>query len=212
MAVSWNTDEIWKNYFDVVILPPPSVRDYAIALSAQLQKHGSKFVLGRRRYLPHISLYHIPVRPENFNDFCVQVQEVVESSSGGELKLQSIQLPLLMTDKPSWLKTLHLDLIKNTNRLFDWDYGAEDSWSSLSIPSNSRVRAKGYIKKYGSPFVGTLFAPHITLASFEDKSVVDEIAPLTFIPMSFRVDTIHICELGPSHSCQRIIQELECAR
>src|SRR5262245_59901987 len=55
----------WPNYFDVVILPSAAVRDHSIALSRKLQKYGAKFVLGRRRYLPHISLYHIPVKPED---------------------------------------------------------------------------------------------------------------------------------------------------
>jgi len=44
------------------------------------------------------------------------------------------------------------------------------------------------------------------LTSFEDKSVIDRIPPLPFKAMSFRVDTIHICELGLSHSCQRVVR------
>jgi hypothetical protein len=207
MAVSQKTEEIWRNYFDVVVLPSPAIRDYSIELSAQLKKYRGEFVLGRRRYLPHISLYHIPVRPESFDDFRSQLREVVANFSGGELKLQNIEVPLLMTEKPAWLKRLHLDVIKKTSKFFDWDYGAEDSWNSIRIPAGARSRAKRYIEKYGSPFVGALFAPHITLTSFEDKSVVDEIPLMKFKPMSFRVDSIHVCELGPSHSCQRIIEK-----
>jgi hypothetical protein len=50
---------IWSDYFDVVILPPPAVRDQAIALSRQLKKYGGRFVLGKTRFLPHISSAHI---------------------------------------------------------------------------------------------------------------------------------------------------------
>jgi hypothetical protein len=200
--------ELWTNYFDIVILPPPPIRDYAIDLSARLKKYGGRFVLGKRRYIPHISLYHIPVRPENFPAFREEVETITERFNGGELKLRSIELPLLMTDKPKWIQQLHLDIVKKTSKYFDWDYGAETSWNMDLLPANLRVRAKGYLEKYGTPMIGAVFRPHITLTSFEDRSIVDEIPALPFKPMSFQVDTIYICELGHSHSCQRVVAKM----
>src|SRR5262249_33069078 len=151
MARSGIDAEVWKNYFDIVILPPPPVRDYAIELSTRLGKYGSKFVLGKRRYIPHISLYHIPVQPEHFESFRREVERIAASFNGGELKLSSIELPLLMTDKPKWLQKLHLDVVKKTSKYFDWGYGAEDSWSLDLLPANLKVRAKSYIRKFGTP-------------------------------------------------------------
>jgi hypothetical protein len=183
------------------------VRDYAIELSIRLKRYGGRFVLGRRRYIPHISLYHIPVSTEDFESFCDQVQNIARRFSRGELRLRAIELPLLITDKPEWLKKLHLNLIKKTSTYFDFDYGAEKSWSTDRLPTKLRVRAKGYLQKYGSPLIGSAFRPHITLTSFEDNAVINKIPPLWFQPMSFHVDTIHLCELGPSHSCQRIVEK-----
>ena len=200
--------EVWKNYFDIVILPPPVVRDYAIDLSARLEKYGTKFVLGKRRYLPHISLYHIPVRPQNFAEFRKEVQTIAKNFDGGELKLRSIELPLLMMDKPKWIQQLYIDVVKKTSKYFDWDCGAEDSWNMNLLPANLRVRGKDYIEKYGTPLIGALFRPHITLTGFKDTSVVDEISELPFKSMSFQVNTLHICELGPAHSCQRIVAKM----
>src|SRR5690349_17023688 len=120
--------EIWKDYFDIVILPPPAVRDYAIALSKQLAEHGAKFVLGKRRYLPHISLYHIPVPPEHFNNFCGRVKSIVEDCDGGELTSTEMKIPLLLIDKPAWLETLHMRVINESSAFFDWQYGVEDFW------------------------------------------------------------------------------------
>ena len=200
--------DVWTNYFDIVILPPPSVRDYAIDLSARLKKYGGRFMLGKRRYIPHVSLYHIPVRPENFPAFCEEVKTITERFNGGELKLRSIELPLLMIDKPKWIQQLHLDVVKKTSKYLDWDYGAAESWNMDLLPSDLRVRGKGYIEKYGTPMIGRVFRPHITLTSFEDRGIVDEIPALPFKPMSFHVDTIYICELGPSHSCQRVVAKM----
>jgi hypothetical protein len=204
------TNAIWKNYFDVVILPPPDVRDYSIDLSARLQNYG-KFVLGKRRYIPHISLYHIPVRPEKFEAFSKEIEKISAAFAGGELKLRSIESSLLMTDKPKWITRLYLDVINKTKKYFDWRYGAEDMWNVGLLPANLRSRAQGYLKTFGTPLMGAAFRPHITLTRLEDLNV-RKIPPMTFKPMSFDVEAIHICELGPFHSCQRIVAKFPVAR
>jgi len=175
------------------------VRDYAIALSRQLRNYGSKFVLGNREYIPHISLYHIAVRQENFAAFREEAGRIWARLGGGRLKLRGIELPLLMTEKPKWLERLHDEVVERTVKFFDWDSGAKDSWRA------DGVRQRRYVEKYGSPYVRGGFKPHITLTSFEDKSVVKEIPALEFKPMSFEVNHLYICELGPSHSCRRIV-------
>lgn len=195
----------WRNYFDIVILPPPAVRDHAIALSKELERYESKFVLGKRRYIPHISLYHIPVRSEDFAAFSRTVQNIASRRQGGDLRLRSIDMPLLMTDKPKWLQQLHLDVVNQTSRYFDWNSGAKDSWGIEYLPANLRVRAKQYLEKFGSPMIDVMFRPHITLASFKDKRIRKDIPSPAFEPMAFRVDEVSICELGPSHSCRRVI-------
>jgi 2'-5' RNA ligase len=168
-----------------VILPPPAVRDHAIELSNELKRYGSKFVLGKRRFMPHISLYHIPVRPADFDAFSEVVAEVASRRRGGELRLSSIDMPLLLTTKPRWLTQLHLSIVKQTIKFFDS--------SSEHLPSNLRMRAQG------------AFRPHITLTSFQDRSVAKRIPSPSFEKMSFHVDEVSVCELGPSHSCQRTI-------
>src|SRR5262249_38357416 len=204
--------ETWKNYFDVVILPPADVRDYSIDLSKELKQHGVKFVLGKRRYIPHISLYHIPVRPKNFRAFSQEVEKVSAGFSRGRLKLTSIELPLLMTDKPNWIRKLQLDVVNRTRKYFDWEYGADDTWNMALLPSNLRVRAKAYMRVYGTPLMGAAFRPHVTLTGFKEDTAVRDIPPLTFKPMSFDVGAIHICELGPFHSCQRIVAKFPIPR
>jgi hypothetical protein len=201
--------DVWKNYFDVVILPSKDVANHAIDLSSQLQGYGAKFVLGKRRYIPHISLYHIPVSPENFSDFATALKSVAAKHSGGELKLQKLDLPVIQTDKPDWLKSFHRAVVDNSLEYFNWKHGAEETWNTDYLPAHLKDRARSNLKKYGSPLVGSVFRPHITLTSFEQKSVISEIPPLKVEPLSFPVNAITICELGPSHSCQRIVKTFQ---
>jgi hypothetical protein len=186
----------WSGYYDVVILPPPAVRDYAIQLSHQLR---GPWVLGKRKFLPHISLYHIPVRDEDFKDFARTVKEIGRTAEWGKLETTGFDMPLLSVSKPDWLDRLHRRVVRGTLQYFDKAYGAEKTFS-LHRYSGLRLEfARKYLKKFGTPLYGMNFRPHITLSSAE-RDVV-----LPFRKIRFRPDRLHICELGESHSCQRII-------
>jgi len=132
--------KIWENYFDIVILPPKEARDYAIGLSRQLNKCGTSWSLGRKNYLPHISLFHIPVKPGNFNNFIVSLRKTVKNFKIGKLKVNNLLLwephfsVLLMTDKPDWIKKFYLKIIKNNLRYFNWDYNIEKLWVADKLP------------------------------------------------------------------------------
>jgi 2'-5' RNA ligase len=196
---------IWKNYFDVVILPPPPVQEYAIRLSRRLARYGGEFRLEKRRYIPHLSLYHIAVQPKDFDAFREEVRKIAAAFEPHELRLKNIESRLLMTEKPKWLTKLHRDVVAKTSRYFDWTSGRQDSIGVGWLPPKLQPRAAAYAQKYGSPLIGAAFRPHITLTSFGDKTAPAGIPPLPFEPMSFVVDRLNICELGPSHSCQRIV-------
>jgi hypothetical protein len=198
--------EIWKNYFDVVILPPPKVTNYAIGISAGLQQYGAEFVLGHENYIPHISLYHIPVSPSDFNDFSKAVSAIAEGHVGGELQLTRLEIPVVQTDKPLWLRRLHRDLVRATVCYFNWDCGAQERWNTDYLPAQLKARAEENLRKYGSPLIGSVFRPHITLTSFPDRALVSGPPNFKIEALRFDVKEIAICELGLHHSCQRIIR------
>jgi 2'-5' RNA ligase len=198
-------ENIWPDYYDIVILPPPSVQRLAIDLSRRLQPYGGKFVLGERRFIPHISLYHVPVRPERFADFSEAVRAVASRRPGGALELRFIEMPVIMTDKPAWLAELHLDMVRETVRFLDRGYNVEETWHTGYLPTELQAPAARYLKEYGSPLIDEVFRPHITLTSFGDKGAARSIPAPEFERLSFVARTVTICELGPSHSCQRIV-------
>lgn len=187
---------VWKGYYDVVILPPPAVRDYAIALSRELQ---GPWVLGKRRFLPHVSLYHIPIRDSDLDAFTDEIRDVAAGADWGPLETTGFDGALLMLDKPEWLIRLQKRVVRRTVRYFDRRYGAEKSWSLRYFSDRRLAFARQYLRQYGTPMHGMNFRPHLTLSTIEPR------AALPFRKMRFRPSRLDICELGISHSCQRII-------
>ena len=197
---------IWPRYYDVVVLPPPSVRDFAIRLSQKLYKSGGTWKLGKISFLPHISIYHIPVQAKDFEPFTRRLQQVVDSTNWGKLETLGLDMPVVTVSRPEWLQNLNQRVIKQTVEFFDRDYGAEKLWRLHRFTGRQLQLAEKYLRDYGTPMFGLNFRPHITLTSFKDEE--PKHVSIDVPRIEFTVDRLHICELGVSHSCQRIVREL----
>ena len=204
---------IWKNYYDIVILPPKPVAEYARALSKKLHKYGATFVLGKRHYIPHISLFHIPVKPEKFTQFEADIASCVKGFKADILKTGKLARGMIVTNKPKWLQALHTKVLSTSFPYIDWDYGVAATWGFVTrLSRQQREIGQRNIRKYGAPFVGSTFFPHITITdspAFNDAKEDPEILHgLKFMSFRFKVKEIYICELGPHHSCQRIVKKI----
>lgn len=198
--------KIWKNYFDIVILPPREVADYAIRLSRKLSRYGTKWTLGKNSFIPHISLYHIAVRQEKFGAFVFEIQKAIKNTRPGYLTTTAIEPNSLIFDKPAWVQELYLKVIKKTLKYYDWDYGTDDYWPMDRFPRRMQKVGVRFMKKYGTPMVGSNFRPHVTLTSFAGNT--PRIKTKKAKIFKFKPTHIYICELGPSHSCQRIVRKI----
>lgn len=197
---------LWPGYYDVVILPPPPVRDHALELSGRLYRIGGLWRLGKRAFLPHISLYHIPVTDEDLDPFLNKLQLIVDTAQWGSLETAGFDMPVMMVSKPEWLNKLHQRVVMRSVRFLNRKYGVEKTWSLDRFSGPRLTFAKQYLRKYGTPMVGMNFRPHITLSSFKGKEPVD--FDLHVKQMTFRPDRLYVCELGQSHTCHRILREL----
>jgi len=197
---------IWPGYYDVVILPPAPVRDHAIDLSLKLRQMGGQWRLGTRAFLPHISLYHIPILEKDVESFLDELQHIVDSTSLGELETTGLDMPVMTVSNPDWLKRLHRRVVSRTVRYFNRKYQVEKLWNLHRFSGRRLVFAKKYLREFGTPMAGMNFRPHITLSSFKDGDPAD--SQIHIRPMRFRVDRLYVCELGISHSCHRIVHEL----
>jgi len=197
---------VWSGYYDVVILPPARVRDFAIELSDKLYRVGGMWRLGKRAFLPHISLYHIPVRDEDLDPFLNELQLIVDTTRWGTLKTTAFDMPVMKVSKPAWLKNLHERVVTRTVRFLNRKYAAQKTWSLDRFSGRRLVFARKYLREFSTPLVGMNFQPHITLSSFSGRE--PDHPNLEVRRITFRADRLHVCELGPSHTCHHIIREI----
>jgi len=197
---------VWPGYYDVVILPSAPVRDHALELSKKLYRMGGIWRLGKRAFLPHISIYHIPVRDQDMEPFLNELHLIVDTARWGTLETTSFDMPVMMVSKPEWLKKLHERVVRRTVRFLNRKYAAEKTWSLDRFSGRRLIFAKKYLREFGTPMVGMNFRPHITLSSFKGSDPED---PRVHVrQMSFRADKLHVCELGQSHTCHRIVRAI----
>ncbi len=201
--------ERYKNYYDIVILPSVEVRDFAIAQSRAIHEHvGSDLVLGKRSFKPHVSLYHVAVKTKNLSEMIWRLRAIVRGQKAvGSLSVQRYEnQPHLAVSKTAWLAQLHQTVLAAINPLRDKSF--PNTWKTNWATYGMTVRAIHLknIRNYGSPVVGAMFDPHITLTVLNDVTVgakaMDVILKTTY---QFIPTAITICQIGKHHSCQRVI-------
>ncbi|NIT21391.1 MAG: DUF1045 domain-containing protein [Candidatus Aminicenantes bacterium] len=198
----------YKNYFDVVITPPAPVKEYVIQISQKIAKQeDGEFVLGKTRFVPHISLFHIPIKKAQLPEIKQKIKKVLSDSRLGLLRLKKITvlketLVWIQVSRPQWLVNLHCKIVQETMPFRDPDFDAMKAWSNQYNSSQKKL-----IKIYGSPYVGRFFIPHITLTVLNLKNANPGEIP--FKPKKFRVSSISLYQLGPHHSCEKRIFTLK---
>ncbi|MBI4085836.1 MAG: 2'-5' RNA ligase family protein [Candidatus Liptonbacteria bacterium] len=205
--------EIWPGFYDIIILPPEPIQRQAIKLSAWLHENGSPWKLGAEEFLPHLSLYHLPVRPEKFREFTGALDDVVCGFRGGDLRLTGVSVRrihravFLTTDKPKWLSDLHLLVIKALRHFFDEARREEirTRWGKMTPGMRNGFRS------YGTPMTQVNFVPHLTLGTFrwedEEEKFEEGLRGLKAKPEKFHVDRVHVGRVGTGFSCQEVIHE-----
>ena len=197
---------IWPGYYDVVILPPAPVRDHALELSTELHRMGGQWQLGKHAFLPHISLYHVPVREKELDDFLNELQLIVKTTQWGSLETTAFDMPVMMVSKPDWLKRLQERVVRRTVRYMDHNFPVARTWSLGRFAGRRLEFARKYLREFGTPLCGMNFRPHITLSSFKGREPAASNIHVRRIV--FRTDRLHVCELGQSHTCHRVIREI----
>ncbi len=197
----------WQNYYDVVLLPTPRLASKVINLSRRLHKKGSPWKLGHKSYMPHISLYHIKVNKKSLPNFLVQAKTVAKETIAGNLHITRIhwspsgKFIFMSFFKRPWLKKLQMKVVNNLVPYFDWKVGPDKLWN-LNILSSVHKKTT---RKYGTPFVGKTWHPHLSLAYFPPNISRPALSNLKIKKTEFVPEYLAVCALGEDYTCQKII-------
>lgn len=198
-----------KDYYDIVILPPSSIKEYCVGLSEKINKHfDSTLVLGKELNLPHITLLHIAVTPKNLEVLEKRLFFVAKKAKPFQVTLKNLltypkfgALALDALPKENFVR-LHKDTISATKDVIDKSFDYHAAWDSETLPNKMRK----YIDEQGTPFIEEYFIPHITLSLLTDKRETLKAARTVMIKhQQFLAEKIAVCKLAEQHTCQQAI-------
>lgn len=198
----------YKRY-DIVIIPPPEIREQAITLSQALAPLGTFFVLDDTTRYPHISLYHVPLQAAVLPDVIETLGRVARETPSFILR-QGTYYPdqgvwvgvRYVADKP--ILDLHATVIDATKgfRTIEDDARYKARWAELSPKQRKNIEECGWADAY------TRYSPHLTFSKLRAPRA-DVLAHLPQREFSFRVGYIGLFELGENGTCVRLIAQFQ---
>lgn len=150
----------------VVILFDEATETRAIRLSREFQRFAADphFSLGRRRFLPHLSLFHLRVRRDRELELAGRIEKVAS-------------LGRWVTGMLGPVRASHTLLFWETERTVELDQLHRHAVETLApLRSENIVVSSPLTKKetalaeqYGYPFVLEAYHPHITLQALREE-------------------------------------------
>jgi len=192
---------------DIVLIPGPVIAQKAIALSKQLEQHGSRFTLKDGVYFPHVSLYMVQLSRDDLEKVKIALAGIAAApvpQLTATHYYQSHGYIDIECTRTNSLDTLQMAVIKAINPLRE------------GILENDKARmqkATGQtldnFTNYGYPAVGDLFRPHLTFTRF----VADAAIPTDTLPQPYDFSgsfpKLGLFEMDSNNACVRKLAEFE---
>lgn len=196
----------YKRY-NIAIIPPRAIIEQAIAMSEELRKFDSFFVLDEKTLSPHISLYHAPFTEERLGDVIGKLEEITAGTRPFPVRHASYY-----PDQGVWvgiryvsdkaILDLHTQVIEATK-----GYRAEQDdvrylarWAELSHQQRENIKDCGWTDSF------TLFSPHLTFTKLRQPRT-DVLHHLPEHDFSFQVDHIALVERGEYGACIKTLAD-----
>ena len=196
---------------DIVILPPLKLRQRLGKKVREAAKGiSSVFVVDNKKFIPHLSLFHIRTSKTRIRNLKSRIREVLKKYQvfkletlgfywGGGPGHQWICQEII---NPKILARLHEEIIKTCNDL-----------RTGMMPSTSRRLSKlkkYYRNKYGVSHLLKFFRPHFTLGMVKSKEdLKDMIKRMRPLRIKFLADTVAITEVNFWHQVTRVIKRFQ---
>jgi 2'-5' RNA ligase len=191
---------------DVVILPPELVMDSAIEQNRALRKsYATNIVLGKKNYLPHISIAMGCLSEDKLDEAHSVLQSIATTQSTMDLQIADIRtvpgknknIVTFDIGLSNDLATFHERVVESFRPLLTQDATEED----FSDPAPIEKSSVNWVNHFIPQQCFDHFWPHITLG-FGDP-------PGTFQPFSFKASCLAICHLGNHCTCKTVLREAD---
>jgi hypothetical protein len=198
--------------YDVVLLPPTSVNQAAIALSQEAAALGTEFTLNDSTAYPHLSLYMANLTPDGsiaaqhqLSRLCAQAPAITLTATHFNSNDQGMFE--VFYDKTSTITRLQEAVIAALNPLRIGLRERDPVGRELAeYITRAPAEARANLEHFGYDEIGTFFKPHITFTRFKQRNQQIAALPLP-APETFSAAyaTLALCEMGEHGTCTRII-------
>ncbi|MGV8162308.1 MAG: hypothetical protein ACP5N2_03185 [Candidatus Nanoarchaeia archaeon] len=199
---------------DVAIIPPEEILDLCIEINKSLSdKSATYFELGKKDYLPHITLAMGSIKSEDL----LKIKKIIKiiSSNHRPLKIVVSELKSVVKSGAVWnsvmvikktkeLVNLHKEIMDSISKLFMDEASPEMFISPPTVEEGAS--ALRWVKEFHNTTVYDDYFPHISLS--KGKILEDKMSKIK-IPFSFTGSRLIISHLGIHCTCRKILFEIE---
>ncbi len=194
---------------NIAILPPESITEKAIKLSKMLKKHGTLFVLDKKKYYPHVTLYMTEFPAKNLKFVKKTLQQLTPKTKPFEIKfVRYRQSKDGYTDisfkRNKNILQLHKKVVHRINSLREGLVRPKDL---ARFRQFSKEKQKN-LRLYGYDNVLSEFIPHLTLAKLE-RADKKELSRLSNFDFSFIVKEIGLFQSAEHGTCKKLIARFQ---
>ena len=151
-------------------------------------------------HLPHLSLYVFNINSHNLNDVIFEFNQIQKSLN--KLSAKIVKWKVFENDILTKLNTLSLE-IELSNELKVLQMKVVDSLSKFHLKSNNDYigELKFSNDRYGYPFIGNHWIPHITIGSMDIKSknLLELSEKLFAFPQKISINNICLFKIKGDH-------------
>lgn len=193
---------------NVVLLPNKSLADKAIEISETLRSDEALFTLRDGSFYPHISLYMLELRVNDYEKVQDALRDISTIQSLQELtatkydqKMGFLDAEYATTPALRELQDIIVDALNPVRN------GMREK-DKLRMEQADGIKRE-YFEKYGYPNVKELLRPHVTLTRFNNENFFD-ISKLPDAPVfSGTFDKLGFFESGDNGTCVRLLSSYD---
>ncbi|MDO8240815.1 MAG: 2'-5' RNA ligase family protein [Candidatus Moranbacteria bacterium] len=193
---------------NIAFMPPVEIAEKVAQISYEIgAKEESYFVIDRKNFHPHITIYGFEFPARNLENVLAEIEILSKKLSSAKFVFKKVTTEEgyigIECDNTEEIKHIHETTIKALNpwregHIRDKDKNMKSSEKNLNV------------QEYGHPRVMDSYCPHMTIIRLKDDEVAEKIATeIQWTDNAFVLDRIGAFRMGPNGTCVELIREFK---